>query len=188
MKTIIIIWTIFNTLIACRLAFMLTFNPAFRLISGRRRTNHTNFSLMIMIAIYLIHFLAIFFVKVYSTNELMLLLSSFLFFHWSVIAKYMLEKYAPPVRKVGKLIESPLYLTYRVLISTISFGLSIVIFLSWYYIFSLIILWGIYGLICTEISIRKEMKFLKINRKDAIFSINHNLGRTWVKANRYPFP
>ena len=126
---------------ASRIAYMLIFNPAMRIASRISRSYLNELVFLVIILIYVFHFLGMFLTKIFISNEIMVLLSAFLFFNWAVIAYYLLQKFTPPTRKVEKIIKSPIYLTVRITLSILSLSIALIIFTKWYLVILIILAW-----------------------------------------------
>lgn len=189
MNSLLFIWATVNTLLASWISYMLFFNIVVTFASrtfGIRNLN--NVGILFLVLVSTGHFLIMFLVNKFNSIEYMTLITTLFSLHWCIIAYFLLQRFSSPVKKTAKLSSSPNYMIKRVLFSAISLAVIIFLFFDWYLTLFIILAWIIYGYGCTELAIRNEMKFMKIDRHLAISSLNDYQGRSWSSSHKYPFP
>ena len=120
------------------------------------------------------------------------LVSSGLFLHWSLVGYYGLQKYSSVLERPGLVANAPRFLPMCAVLAILSSAIAIVVHVRWYFLPVLIVVWVCYGFSCAERAIRRYMRSQKCDRKLAIFAINDAQGRTDVShlfsMHKYPFP
>ncbi len=198
-----ILWLIVLTATSSWLGFTLTLNPVLGAELRRREAQtsgedrppigrNLNYAVL-MSSTLAMTALAIILSFVLSIKPTLIAMS-FVAYSLSLLAFYILQRFAGPFRRSYMVSSYPAIYPTIIVICLLSFVSSTIAFGLWFLSFLSIVAWFMFGFMSAEASIRQYMTHLgksgkAPDRRAAIFSINQNQGRNSLfSGDRYPFP
>ena len=132
--------------------------------------------------------------RFFSLSALAVVATSVVLFVSSLIAYFMLQRFAAPLDRTGIVISNPLLYPVIALAAFLACTAAAIVFCGWFWGVAPIVGWFVLGFACAELAIRRYIAKSKqdgtdCDRRLAVFALNNAQGRrSLFGMDRYPFP